>query len=144
MAIFNKTDQQADYSSNVTTVSAGSKFTGKIEIECSLHIDGEFDGEISSTSTVEIGKSGVLKGNLKAQKLVVTGKFFGDAECDSIELVSGGEAEGKLVSASLTIDSGSSFQGESIRKRPDSGSTVVDFSAESNPFKESVPDGKKV
>jgi len=84
-----------------------------------------------------------LKGNLKAQKLVVTGKFFGDAECESIELVSGGEAEGKLIAASLTIDSGCSFQGESVRKRPDDGSTVVDFTNEPNPFKENAPDEKK-
>ena len=73
-----------------------------------------------------------------AKKLIISGKYTGDAECDSIEVVAGGEAEGRLTCASLIIDSDSAFQGESIRRRaedlPQSGAPVVDFPAEHNPF----------
>ncbi len=169
MAIFNKSDKQADYASNVTTIAAGASFTGTIEIACSLHLDGEFIGDINSTNTVEIGKSGVLKGELKAQKLVLSGKFLGNAECESIELLAGGDAEGKLITDSLAIDSDSLFQGESIRKKPvdakadakgdskndakgDSASkgdgerkttAGVPIDSTPNPFKDSAPAGKK-
>ena len=67
---------------------------------------------------VKIGQSGHVKSDLKAKQLVIAGKFHGNAECESIEIVSGGEAEGKLIAASLTIDATSSFQGESIRRNP--------------------------
>lgn len=118
MAIFNKSDQQTDYASNITTIAAGTCITGKIDTECELHIDGEIDAEINSTGLVKIGKTGVVKNNLRANALIITGKLIGDAECESIELVSGGEAEGKLSAVSLTIDSSCVFQGESIRKKP--------------------------
>ena len=130
MAIFNKPDQQTDYSSNVTTIAAGSIISGKIDTQCELHIDGDVDGEITSTGTVKIGQTGKVNSDLKAKSLVVAGKFSGNAECDSIELISGGEAEGKLTTASLTIDASSSFQGESIRKKSGDSSKVVSFANE--------------
>jgi len=132
MAIFNKPDQQTDYSSNVTTVAAGSHVTGKIDTQCELHIDGEVDAEISSSGTVKIGESGIVNGELKAQHLIVSGKFFGNADCETIELVAGGEAEGKLASASLSIDASSSFQGESIKRQPGDSSKVVSFTQENS------------
>ena len=151
MAIFNNSDKQADFSSNITTVAAGSVFTGKIELECELHIDGHFNGDISSKNTVKVGKAGVLKSNVKAEKLIITGKFTGNAECNVIELIDGGEAEGKLVSSSLVIDNKSKFQGESLRKQPtsnlDSGNMgkkateesvlekITDMDNELDPFK---------
>lgn len=130
MAIFDKSDKQADYASNVTTIAAGTSVVGKIEVECNLHIDGEFEGEVNSKSIVKIGQSGLLKSTLKAEKLIVTGRFIGTADCDTIELVSGGEAEGKLISSGLTIDSSSSFQGESIRRKKGDISKVLDFSSD--------------
>ena len=130
MAIFDKPDKQADHASNVTTIAAGTNIVGKIDIECSLHIDGELEGEVNSKSIVKVGKSGLLKSNLKAEKLIVTGRFVGTADCDQIELISGGEAEGKLISAGLVIDAGSSFQGESIRRKQGESRKVVDFNTD--------------
>ena len=136
MAIFTKSDQQADHSSNITTIAAGLHLSGRIDIECELHIDGEVDAEIHSTGTVKIGHSGRVKSDLKAKSLVIAGKFSGNADCDSIELISGGEAEGKLTATSLTIDSGSSFQGESIRKKEGDDGKVVNIASDgsADPF----------
>ncbi len=89
-----------------------------------MHIDGHFNGDISSKNIVKVGKAGVLKSNVKAEKLIITGKFTGNAECNVIELIDGGEADGKLVSSSLIIDSKSQFQGESLRKQASTASDV--------------------
>ena len=97
-----------------------------------MHIDGEFEGEVNSKSIVKIGKTGLLKSNLKAQKLIVTGRFIGTADCDNIELISGGEAEGKLISSGLVIDTNSSFQGESLRRNKGESTKVLDFSSEAS------------
>ena len=145
MAIFDKSDKQTDYASNVTTIAAGTNVIGKIDIECNLHIDGEFEGEVNSKSIVKIGKAGLLKSNLKAQKLIVTGRFVGTADCDQIELISGGEAEGKLISSGLVIDTNSSFQGESIRRNKGESPKVLDFSSEANSsLKEPILEDKKI
>lgn len=108
-----------------------------------MHIDGEFNGDIHSTNTVSIGKTGVVKCELKAHKLIVAGKFYGSAECESVEVPSGGEVDGQLTAASLAVDSGGSFQGQSIRKKPGDASTVVDFVAEANSLKDNRPDAQK-
>ncbi len=126
MAIFNKANQQTDYSSNVTTISAGARITGKIDIECELHIDGEVEAEINSTGLVKIGQSGVVNSNnLRANTLIVSGKFLGDVECESVEIVAGGDVKGKLTAVNLAIDTNGSFQGESIRKEAADSSVSV-------------------
>jgi cytoskeletal protein CcmA (bactofilin family) len=140
MAIFDKSDKQADYASNVTTIAAGTHIVGKVDIECSLHVDGELEGEVDSKSIVKVGKSGLLKSTLRAQKLIVTGKFIGTADCEQIELVSGGQAEGKLISDGLVIDSGSSFEGESIRRKQGESRNVLDFSSEPSVLEGTSPE----
>ena len=118
MAIFTKPNQQADYSSNVTTISAGTTVTGKIDIQCELNIDGEIKAEIFSTGAVKIGQTGSVEGNLAAKSLIVAGRFTGDADCDTIELIAGGQVEGRLISQSLIIDASSSFQGKVFARNP--------------------------
>ncbi len=66
---------------------------------------------------MSVGKTGVLNGEVRAQKFLVAGRFFGNADCESIELASEGAVEGKLTAFSLAIDSDSSFEGESVRKK---------------------------
>lgn len=106
-----------DHSGKVSTISAGASLTGKIDLQCILHVDGRFEGEVRSTNLVEVGEDGYIKGNIKAQRLTVAGKFFGNAVCETIELLSGGEVEGKLTAYSLMVDSKSLFQGESILRK---------------------------
>ena len=95
-----------------------------------MHVDGEFNGDLHSTNTISIGKSGVVKCDLKARKLIVAGSFHGNAECESIEVLAGGAVEGQLTTDSLAIHADGSFQGQSIRKKSGDRSTVVDFAAE--------------
>lgn len=132
MAIFTKPNQQADYSTNVTTISAGTNVTGKIDIQCELNIDGDVKADVTSSGTVKIGQTGIVEGNLTAKSLIVAGRFIGNADCDTIELIAGGQVDGKLISQSLIIDASSSFQGESIRKKSDGSITgkVVNLAAD--------------
>ncbi len=132
MAIFDKSDKldSADFSTHITTIAEGTSVVGKIDSDCDLHIAGEFEGEIHAKNTVKVIQSGVLKCTLKAQKLIVCGRFFGTADCDQIELTSGGEAEGKLISADLTIDSNSFFEGESIRRKQGDNTKLLDFTSD--------------
>lgn len=65
-----------------------------------------------------MGKPGVLKSHVRAHKLVVAGKFFGNADCDAVELVNGCLVEGNLCTASLAIEKGAIFKGKSTRKKP--------------------------
>ncbi|OSM05136.1 bactofilin family protein [Magnetofaba australis] len=79
-------------------------------------MDGEFKGSIESDSLITIGKPGVVEGEINAQKLIVTGRFHGVANCEEIEILSSGQVSGEIYSKVLVIERGSLFEGKSRLK----------------------------
>lgn len=79
-------------------------------------MDGEFSGIIQSTNVISIGKSGVVEGEVTAHKLMVTGQFRGNADCNEIEILAGGKVTGQISTSVLVIERGSTFDGESRLK----------------------------
>ena len=129
MAGFNRAGKPADQRSGVTTVAAGTRITGRTRTEHDLQVDGELEGEIRAAGTVTVSRTGTIRaGTLVAGHLVVYGRFVGTADCDRIELTSGGEAEGKFISAGLVIDADSAFEGELVRRKQSGGDRVLEFS----------------
>lgn len=90
-----------------------------MSLECNLNIDGCLVGNINSIGGVTIGKSGRIEGTLVAERLVVSGLFNGDLECNTVEILSGGRVEGNLLTANLVIEDGGIFEG--ISRRRESG-----------------------
>jgi len=78
-----------------------------------LHVDGDLSGIIHSESIVVIGKNGNLKGELKADKVVVNGFFEGELEADSLEILTGGIVSGNITIKELAIENGGKFNGSS-------------------------------
>jgi cytoskeletal protein CcmA (bactofilin family) len=124
MAIFNKDVKQSVSASETTVVASGAKIDGVLNLECKLHIDGEVSGQVNSNNIVTIGKSGVLKAELKAHKLIVSGFFEGNADCDSIEILAGGKYLGKILARELMIESKGQFEGESKIKKSEKEEVV--------------------
>lgn len=82
-----------------------------------LHVDGELNGIVHSESIVVIGKNGNLKGELKADNIVVNGCFEGDLEADSLEILAGGVVSGNISIKDLAIENGGRFNGTSKIKQ---------------------------
>jgi len=68
---------------------------------------------------VSIGSEGIFTGEIKANKLIISGTFNGNADCGRIELLKGGKILGKIISKDLMIESNSVFEGESQLKKDD-------------------------
>ncbi|MBE0496028.1 MAG: polymer-forming cytoskeletal protein [Campylobacterales bacterium] len=113
MAIFTKDDNRSISSSETTLVAVGATIKGEFTLESRLHVDGELEGNIHSSSVVVIGKKGRVKGELKAEKLVVNGEFEGSADCSYVEVLAGGRFIGNVLSKELMIESKAYFQGQS-------------------------------
>ncbi|MCP4010284.1 MAG: polymer-forming cytoskeletal protein [Proteobacteria bacterium] len=120
MAIFNKPDQQANIQTDTTVISGSTVVEGTISSKCAIHIDGTHQGIVDAKSTVVIGKTGAINGNLSANKLTVTGLFEGSADCENVEILAGGTLKGKVISNNLTIDQNCTFEGESLKKAHES------------------------
>jgi cytoskeletal protein CcmA (bactofilin family) len=90
----------------------GCKIKGDIEIQGTMRIDGHFEGSISCPETLIIGKTGVVKADVKVKNAVIGGKLVGNiAATNKIELQSGSHVEGDIQTARLVIDEGVFFEG---------------------------------
>lgn len=90
-----------------------------------LHLDGEITGVVHSSNVIVIGKSGVLKGQVKANKIVINGFFEGEMSVDSLEILSGGILNGNIVVKQLSIENGGKFNGSSKIIEKDEETTMV-------------------
>ncbi|PAF43553.1 polymer-forming cytoskeletal protein [Helicobacter sp. 11S02596-1] len=120
MAIFTNDNKQPNGAGKMgpaTIIAQGTKLKGEIHIDCHLHIDGEFEGNIHSKNTVMIGKTGLVSGEIYAQKLIVSGKFSGITESEVIEILPLGRIDGKIISSELVIERKGIFMGESKTKQ---------------------------
>jgi cytoskeletal protein CcmA (bactofilin family) len=90
----------------------GCKIKGDIELQGTMRIDGQFEGSISCPDTLIIGKSGVVKAEVKVKNAVIGGKLVGNISAtNKIELQSGSHVEGDIQTARLVIDEGVFFEG---------------------------------
>ncbi|EAJ0328711.1 polymer-forming cytoskeletal protein [Campylobacter lari] len=130
MAIFNKGSIATV--SETTVVSNGAKIEGKFYFDSMLHLDGEITGVIDSSNVIVIGKSGVLKGQVKANKIVINGVFEGEMQVDSLEILSGGVLNGNIIVKQLSIENGGKFNGSSKIIEKDEELTTIDVSIENS------------
>jgi len=90
----------------------GCKIKGDIELQGTMRIDGQFEGSISCPDTLIIGKSGIVKAEVKVKNAVIGGKLIGNiSAANKIELQSGSHVEGDITTARLVIDEGVFFEG---------------------------------
>jgi cytoskeletal protein CcmA (bactofilin family) len=117
MAVFNKSNEQSKTTNSTTIISQGTKINGDFNLSAKLHIEGEIEGNINSSNLVSIGKSGIIKGELKADKLLINGKFIGKVEANVVEISNGGVLEGDIIIKDLIIEQGGVFEGTSKLKQ---------------------------
>jgi cytoskeletal protein CcmA (bactofilin family) len=118
MAIFNKGDTMAKETST-TIISQGAKLKGEFNLSAKLHIEGEIEGIINSSTQISIGKSGLAKGEIICSKFILNGKFEGKIECDILEITNGGVLSGEIITKDLIIEKGGVFEGTSTLKKKD-------------------------
>ena len=99
MAIFNKSNVDSGIS-ETTVISSGARIEGQFYFNSILHLDGEISGVVQAQSVGIIGKTGTLKGQLNAEKVVVNGRCEGELSADSLEILAGGLVNGNISTQS--------------------------------------------
>ena len=117
MAVFNKSNEQSKTNNSTTIISQGTKINGDFNLSAKLHVEGEIEGSINSSNLVSIGKNGIIKGELKSDKLLINGKFIGKVEANVVEITNGGILEGDIIIKDLIIEQGGIFEGTSKLKQ---------------------------
>lgn len=110
MAVFSRSTNQ---NGQTTLISSGAYVTGKFNLNSILHVDGEIEGDINSNNTVIVGKKGIIKGSITADRVVINGQFYGNIKAGFIELLKGGVISGDIIAKNLSIEVGAKFNGQS-------------------------------
>ncbi|MBP6701984.1 MAG: polymer-forming cytoskeletal protein [Vicinamibacteria bacterium] len=97
-----------------TVMGEKTRFVGKIDTDEPLLIQGPVEGEIKSSSEVEVGETGVVKANISAKSIVISGRVTGDCTAsDRLEIRAAGTLTGSIKAARIAIADGAAFKGTS-------------------------------
>jgi cytoskeletal protein CcmA (bactofilin family) len=95
-----------------TVIGEDSHFTGVIQTQRSIRIDGTMDGEINSQGEVFIGEKSHVKANIVAKRVVVAGEVIGNIEAvRGLHISRTGRVYGDISGDQLLIEEGAIYKG---------------------------------
>ena len=112
-----KKNKNADYATDPRTkigtlIGTGAVFDGNLSAPESVRVDGALNGNCDCKAQLVIGVEGVIKGDINAQNVLISGKVEGDIIANGkIELLSTGKIAGNITAKSLVIDEDACFDG---------------------------------
>ena len=106
-----------------TLVGIGSTINGDIVGNDSLLINGVVTGNVTTESTIRVGTTGVIKGNVKARSAIIGGVIEGNLDTkENTTLGSQSRLLGDLRTSKLKIEEGATFEGRCVMLKDDSKS----------------------
>ena len=93
-------------------IGEGATIKGEIKEENEITIQGNVDGDIECKDLI-VGKTGSIKGKIKADTLIVEGNVEGEINIkDVLKLMSSSYVSGKICYGSVQINEGGKLIGE--------------------------------
>lgn len=99
-----------------TILAEGCRIVGNLFVVTSTRIDGEVKGDIKGDSSVTVGSSGKIEGNINIPDAVVYGTVKGNIKAERVELKRGSVVNGNLKVNNITTEYGSAFNGKCTMK----------------------------
>jgi cytoskeletal protein CcmA (bactofilin family) len=82
-----------------------------------LQIDGTIKGDVR-VERVTVSENGQVEGGIFAEAVEVRGKVGGSISAKEVKLYDGCKMDGDITHERLSVESGASFQGKSMRLKP--------------------------
>ena len=95
----------------LSIITQGIDFTGEVNTEGDIHIDGSMKGTIKANEVV-IGQNGNFEGEIISNILIVNGKIKGKFNIQNLSIRKDGTLSGKAKYLNVTIESGGKVLGE--------------------------------
>lgn len=98
-----------------TILTRTTDFEGKVKADGPVRIYGIFNGEIETAGTVIVGKAAMVTATIAAKDVAVAGTLRGNVTAARrMEIFAGGKVYGNITCASLRIEEGAFFSGQSL------------------------------
>ena len=105
-----------------TIIGKDTQIKGSINATGAIRIDGQFEGDLSTTSDTVIGETGSLKAQLKARNVTVAGVVTGNMDVtEKLELLPTAKLFGDIKVGVLIIGEGATFKGACEMRHETSG-----------------------
>ena len=106
--------------SEVARIEHGVEMNGRLAVEQSLLIEGEFRGELESGGSVFISESGTVEAPIRARTVEIRGAVVGDVVASrEIVIFATGRLHGDVETPSLVVVRGATFNGHTRMYRPE-------------------------
>jgi cytoskeletal protein CcmA (bactofilin family) len=103
----------ADFKDKCTIIGPTVAIRGKVKADEDLVIRGRIDASISSTKLVHVDKDGVVKANVEAESVLISGVVVGDITATArVELMGTARVVGDIASPLLVINDGARLRGK--------------------------------
>lgn len=90
----------------------GTKITGDLIADSSIRIDGEVEGNVSTSAKVVIGENGLIKGNLNCMDADIEGKVEGILNIEALLILrEKAKVSGDIITGKLHVEEGAQFVG---------------------------------
>ena len=102
---------------NGSTIVECIEILGNIRGCGTIHVEGKIHGDLTVDESVIIGKNGVVNGDIKSKKVIVSGKVNGTTKCDTLEVTQTGYLTDTIEARVIVSDGkieGSITKSESI------------------------------
>jgi cytoskeletal protein CcmA (bactofilin family) len=102
-----------------TLIGPSTSIKGSLTSNGALRIDGQFEGDITTTADIIIGESGRVTATIDAKNAIVAGAVTGNMDIgDKLELMPTAKIIGDLKVGSLIIGEGAIFKGNCEMRQP--------------------------
>lgn len=128
MGIFNKESGAASQQTTTTVIAAGCDIQGELKLSCDMQVDGIIDGTMKLEKSLVVSRTGRIKGEVWADKIIVNGQVEGICHANAIEILDKGIVSGSIYCDNLSIDRGGKFFGTTF---PAETQHVVEFTPKS-------------
>ncbi len=106
----NRKDKTPDLSTQQNRISQGTKIVGNINSEGGFRIDGEVEGNISTSNKIVIGKNGIVHGELSCKDADIEGKVNGKLTITNLlSLKTSSQIDGEVTVSKLAVEPGAIF-----------------------------------
>lgn len=96
----------------INILTTGTWLKGNLKAEGGVRIDGMLEGEITTSDTFVLGKTGIVKGTVKTKDALIGGKIIGNLNSrGKVELKTGSVINGDIICKKLIIEEGATFDG---------------------------------
>lgn len=99
-------------------ISPGVEIKGDISSQGSIRIDGYVEGNLNIKGDLILGDTGKIKGEVKAENIIIAGKVEGRASAGTrFEITATGAITGDINAATLIVEEGGLLDGTSRMTR---------------------------